>query len=104
MKSGGRRWDPGGMTSRARGALALPASAVALAVATLATQAFIAGPAQSAAARPPSASVAGWRLAKTISIHDKQVVLISLDAVSATDGWAAAAAISEYSGAARPLI
>lgn len=93
------------MTSRARRALALPASAAALAAATLATQAFIATPAQSAAVHQPAAGPAGWRLDQTISIHDKQVILLSLDAVSAADAWAAGAVTSdEYGTVGPPLI
>ena len=92
------------MTSRTRRAFARSAGAAALAGATLATQAFIAVPAQSAAVHRSPAGGAGWRLDKTISIRDKEVLLLSLDAVSASDAWAAGFVTSEYGTSAPPLI
>jgi hypothetical protein len=94
------------MTSRVLRALALPASAAALAAATLATQAFISVPAQSAAVHraPSPASVVGWRVSATLSVPGKPVILLNVDAVSARDAWAAGVVVSGYGTSVRPLI
>jgi len=92
------------MTSPRRRALALPASAVALATATLAAQAFIAAPAQSAAVHGSAGRTGGWRVDKRISVHDKAVILVSLDAVSAKDAWVGGLVASEYGATFAPLL
>ncbi|HYK34110.1 MAG TPA: hypothetical protein VEV63_19205 [Streptosporangiaceae bacterium] len=92
------------MTSRARRAIALPASVVALAIAALATQALIAAPAKSAAARQPAGGTSGWRVDKTISVHDKSVILVSLDAVNAKDAWVAGMVVSKFGSPRGPML
>ena len=92
------------MTSRARRAIALPASVVALAIAALASQALIAAPAQSAAAHRPASGTGGWRVDKTISFHDRGVILVSLDAVSARDAWVAGLVTNRRGSSFSPLL
>lgn len=92
------------MTSRTRRAIALPASAVVLATAALATQALIAAPAQSAAVHQPASGAGGWRVNKTISLHHRLAILLSLDAVSAKDAWVAGVVVSEYGSSRGPLL
>jgi hypothetical protein len=92
------------MTSRARRVIALPAGAGALAIAALATQALIAAPAQSAAAHHPAGGRSGWRVDKTISVHGREVILVSLDAVSAKDAWVAGLVVSQTGSTRGPLL
>lgn len=92
------------MTSPTRRALALPASAAALAIAALAAQALIAAPARSAAVHQQASGTHGWRVNKTISFHDKSVILVSLDAVSAKDAWVAGMVVSKFGSPRRPVL
>lgn len=91
------------MTSPMRRVLALPAGAVALATAALAAQAPIGAPAQSAAVHQ-AAGHSGWRVAKTISVRGRAVILVSLDAVSADDTWVAGLLTSKYGSRWAPLL
>jgi hypothetical protein len=95
MKAGQPAVSVMGMISLTRRALALPAGVVALATAALAAQALIAAPAQSAAVRRPAAGTGGWRVVKTISVHDKTVILLNLAVVSAKDAWATGVVVSD---------
>jgi len=83
-----------------RGALALPAGAVALVTLTLAAQALAATPAPATAAHRPAAGSTGWRLIKTVSSRGNLVLLASIDAVSADDGVQDRGAALEWRGLA----
>ena len=80
--------------------MALPAGALALATLALAANAFAVARVPAAAAHRPMAPAPGWRLSKTISIRDGQVLMTGIDAVSDDDAWAVG---SEFSGSGTPV-
>ena len=82
-------------TSRRR-AVALSAGALALAL--------FAPAAQAATWYPPPAGGSGWRLNTVVSVPHRPVVLVSVDAVSAADAWAAGTVFSDYGTVLRPLL
>lgn len=68
---------------------------MALAItAALASQAFIAAPAQSAAVHKPASGTGGWRVAKTISVRNRSVILVNIDAVNPRDAWVGGLVVS----------
>src|SRR5260370_38995841 len=71
-----------------RRAVALLAGALAPPLFASAAQALAAHPA-SPGAYPSPAGSTGWRLNTVISVPHRLVVLVSVDAVSAADAWAA---------------
>src|SRR5215472_7517511 len=86
-----------------RRAVALVASALALAVIAPAAQAVTVHP-SSPGAHPSAVSSTGWRINTVISVPHKAVVLVSLDPVSSGDAWAAGTLFAEYGTALRPLL